>query len=418
MFIYLFVLTKEEENMDKLFMNANMDDNLEIEIEVNAEGAIIEAPEVIVDETTEKTEVLTNDKSTDLIDLAELGIEDTESKDEDSEKIDPLLGLDEKEKSPSSEDIKEKGDKPAVSLEQSSLFNSFASILTDEGVLSATEEELKDVNNAEAFVNLIKETVKKNELSDLNDKQRKAVEAFRSGVPAQEYVESANQLDVLNSITDDHIQADNEESLKLRQDLIVENMISKGFAEAKAVKYAQMHVDAGSDKEEASESHKSLLAGATIDIDARKKDQENKATAKEAKKVAYQTELKKSVETQDIIPGMKLNTSMRESIYKSMTTPAHTNNDGRAYDAVMTEWTKDQGYKMRVHALHVLTDGFKDFTPLYGGKQKTKSSIEKLDELAASGNILSTGKVGGQTPNVDLGKVKSFLDSLPDPNNY
>lgn len=403
-------------------MNADMEDSPEVEIEINAEGVIEEAPKETPEEKTDdKSNVLNQDEKTEntenLIDLTELGIEVAEKpEDDDSDKIDPLADPKEK-KSPSSEEITEPGDKkPKSDSEQPSLFNSFASILADEGVLLT--DEVEKITDAKTFLEAIKTTVKQNEFSDLNDKQKKALEAFRAGVPVEEYVESANQMEILDSIKEEHINGETEESLKLRKDLIVENMMRKGFTETKAERYAEMHVDAGSDKEEALDAHTSLKAIANIDIEKRLADKAEKERKAAEKKAAFQEELKKSVETVDIIPGMKLNSSLRGKVYESMTTPAVTTKDGRAYDAVMTNWTKDQSYKMKVHALHVITKGFTDFTPLYGGKQKSQSAIDRLDQLASEGNILVRGNTASNRPKENLGKVKSFLDSLPDPSNY
>lgn len=409
--------------MEDLFGNIGMNDFEDEQIEISIDGSFEEEQKKPEEKTEDKSKVLeheNNEESTeDLIDLTEIGIEEvaSEEDDESDKKIDPLE--DEKEKkSPSSEDKADTDDKSeSKSAEQPSLFNSFASILADEGVLLVSDEEAEKITDAKSFLEAIKTTVKKNEFSDLTEPQKKALEAFRAGVPAQEYIKSANDMEILDSIKKEDIEGENEQSLKLRKDLIIENMIRKGLTETKAEKYAQMHIDAGSDKEEAVDAHKSLVAMATIDINKRAEEKAEKERKAKERREAFQTELKKSVETVDIIPGMNLNPSIRQEVFKSMTTPVTTTKDGRSYDAVMTNWTKDTGYKMRVHALHVLTKGFTDFTSLYGGKEKSKSAIDRLDQLAAEGAIFTKGKTV-KTENKNTNKVKSFIDSLPDPNKY
>ena len=80
-------------------------------------------------------------------------------------------------------------------------------------------------------------------------------------------------------------------------------------------------------------------------------------------------------------------------------------------DAVMTKWTNDADYKVKVHAMDILTKGFTDLSPLFGGKVQTQSAIEKLNQLAKDGEFKLGGMAKESVQQTNTGN-KSFIDRL------
>tara|TARA_R110002073_G_scaffold96375_5_gene222702 strand:+ start:21 stop:1220 length:1200 start_codon:yes stop_codon:yes gene_type:complete len=345
------------------------------------------------------------------IDLNDVGIITEEKTDAEAAEAEDHK---DKVKSPSSEDISDPK-KTATADESadknSSFFTTIASILADEGDIYLTKEEASEVKTAEGFIETIKKTIKQNEYSNLNPAQQQALKAFEAGVPAQEYVKSQNDIQVLENIQEADINADSEEGKDLRINLMVHNYVTKGIAENEAENLANLQVDAGKDKEVALQAHKALYANAQIDIDARAKEKADKDADAVVRNNEYRANLKANITTADILPGVKLNPTMRDMIYNSVTTPASKRTDGRAMDAVMTKWTNDADYKVKVHAMDILTKGFTDLSPLFGGKVQTQSAIEKLNQLAKDGEFKLGGMAKESVQQTNTGN-KSFIDRL------
>jgi hypothetical protein len=284
-----------------------------------------------------------------------------------------------------------------------------ASALAESGVFSSLgEDELKEIDNADKLLDAIAKQIKANELSDLTEDQKQYVEALRTGVPNDEYTESKTLIQQYKSIDNKKI----EDNVNIQFELIRRSLIAEGISEERAKKLATVAAQSEEGYEEALQAKQALIANEesklTSKIEAAKKANEDKL----AKDQEELSSLKSKInEASELIPGIKVNSQTKEKIFESLTSPVKVEGS-KMLNEVMESY-KNPEYKMKLHALHVITNGFKDFSKF---TQTTKSKVakdleEKLNnqgtQVRGSGSIQST-QFGGKTAS-DISKA---LDNL------
>ena len=373
-------------------MKYNGLEGIDIDALANSEESIVEpviSTEPLVEDVT-GTERQTGDELNKAPDVepepdAEEGIsleELANQGDEDEEIIEEEVSLNNEDgiKDTSQAPAKTKGKSPSSQIPYASL----ASALYDAGVLSE-DDELENVEDAEALMSLMAKQIKANELSDLNDTQKEYLEALRSGVPHQEYAAAKTTASQYEALTDEVIEGDE----KMQHELVRRSFIVKGFSDAKAKAYA----DSLTSPEEAIAAKSELIAHSIAEVE--QKSAANKAIkAAEAKKEAeYLSELKSKInESSEIIPGIKINATTKTKIYNSLVTPVENKGGGELANDVMKKYSSDDDYKTRLHALDVITKGFTDFSKI--AKTEKSNAVRDLDTVlkTTSNSVGGSGK--------------------------
>src|SRR6218665_1374282 len=270
-------------------------------------------------------------------------------------------------------------------------FTSLASALVEAGVFSSlAEEDIKGITDVKTLIEAVGKQVKVSELSGLNDDQKQYLEAIKNGIPQADFSTRKANAAQYQKITDDQISS----APALAKELIKRNFIVKGFDEDKAEKYAALAVKSETAIDEAIEARDTLIAH---EEDILKKEIEAKKLEKLAKEKEVTEKISalksKVTETSEIIPGIKVNSSTKDKIFESMTTPTKMNGD-IPLNEVMEKYKDDADYKLRLHSLHVITKGFTDFSKF---KTTTKSNaVLELEETLKTGSIRtdSPGNLG------------------------
>jgi len=380
---------------DNLFGSVNLDDL------ANSEGAIIEgakpSKEITIDinngkeEKEEKIEV--NKNSVDVDEIANYGDESEEETEESSLKKTKTPVSNEKNTTPSSQ----------------SALTSLATVLHEAGVFSnLAKEDLYKITDVDGLVKTISEQIKSNELSDLDDNQKEYIKAIRDGVSHTTFLERKSNAEQYKNLTDDVI----EKAPQIGFELIKRSLIVQGIDEERAIKLANKAINDEDGLEEALTSRDYLIK---YEEDQLKKEIEAKAKEKEnkIKESLNKIETLKSKinENTEILSGIKVNSQTKEKIFSSMTTPVNAKGE-TLLNEVMDLYGKDDDYKLKVHALHILTKGFTDFS-----KFKTTAKSNALLELEEK---LATGKTPmgnlGNKHNSNLGggsTSRQIVDALP-----
>ncbi len=277
-------------------------------------------------------------------------------------------------------------DNSAAASSSQNTFTSLAMLLKEAGTLSGlSEEDLASITDADSLQAAVDSQIKHNEFADLNDEQKSYLEALALGVPHEAYAQTKANAAQYEKITDETLETRPD----LQAELIKRSFIVKGFDAEKATKYAVLAMKGDDPIEDAKEARNALVAFETNklqeDVSARKqKQQEDMETAQ--KELAS---LKSKVlETSEVIPGIKVNSVTRERIFNSMTTPIKVK-DETPINEVMDLYSNDSEYKMKLHALHVITNGFKDFSKFV--KTAKSSAVSQLEKQIAESSIGLTG---------------------------
>lgn len=262
------------------------------------------------------------------------------------------------------------------------LYSSIAEAMVDEGFFSDFQDEVKECKSA---VDLI-ELVKKQAQSQLDETQKRVNEALENGVQPSEISKAERTLKYLKSITNEHINDDSDNGVHLREQLIYNDYLSKGFSDKKARELTKRAFDAETDKEdaqEALESYKNTIQG---NYDKLLND------AREAKKKIEEEDIKRRNTLKEKILNDKkafgdteLNQSTRQRIYDVATKPHRKDKESGEYltELELFEQEHPLEFLMNVAYYYAITDGFKNNEKITKAAEKkvTKAGLKKLEQV-------------------------------------
>ncbi len=282
-------------------------------------------------------------------------------------------------------------DKPSLEGDSSlSLVSPLALSLREKGILqSLTEDQIKELKDVDQLLDAIVEDRNKHLKHNLNETQLKYLEALEKGIPEEEVKQDLTAEDAYNSLTDEDVAAEP----KLQQQLVYNDLISKGIGKEKAVRAVNSFVKAGTLEEEAKDSLKSLQKNSkealTLKI-AQAKEKEAKEIESKQKEVA---DLKSSILTADeIIKGYKLNDTLKNKVFESMTKVVEVEGK-RPLNVIEVERKKNPvEFDKKLHLLWHLTEGFSNFQNI-NDKQKTSAVNDLKTKLERGGTLGKGAKV-------------------------
>jgi len=321
-----------------------------------------------------------------------------EDTDTDPEETDPT-------KAPASSEGK------GTSSQSQNPFSTFTSVLSDAGTFSSlTDEDIAAVDSAEKMTELIAAQIKVNELKDLNDVQKQYVESIRNGVSQQDFVQHQGAATQYNLISDEALM----DAPEMSKELIKRDFIVKGFDPETADEYAELAMtDPIKGTDAAIKAKSNLVAyeqGAiTSKIEAAKVIKQEKLN-KESEELEV---LKSKInEGKEIFAGVKVNATTKDKIFESMTTPVGTTESGDPVNELMQKYGEDPEFRLKMHAMYILTKGFTSTAKLTSNTKNT--ATKKLAESLAKATQISTGSSftgTGSTTGFTSRKIGEYLNS-------
>ena len=269
----------------------------------------------------------------------------------------------------------------------SDFYYSIANALVEDGILTTLDEDsIKSIKQPEDFAEAIEQEIN----ARLDEKSKRVTSALEANIETDVIKQYEGVLDYLDSLKEDAIIAEDESGEKLRQQLIYQDFINRGYSKERATREVKKSFDSGSDIEDAKdalESNKEFYSGQYDNLI--KNAQKEKALEKERiKKEA--TELKKSLlEDKEVFKGMELDKSVRQKAYESITKPVFKTDDGEYLTAIQKyEYENPVDFRKKLSILFTMTDGFKNLDTLVKGKVKKelKNSLRELESTLKSSN--------------------------------
>lgn len=291
----------------------------------------------------------------------------------------------------------------------------FASVLLEEGVIDAEDDRLEGLSGPSDLVDLIKDTIKKNEYADLNDQAKKMLEDYRKGIPSEVIRNYNNQRLQLERLQASQILPDDSDSdeitaqkEQIRKTLIYNSFVASGINPERAKKLTDRSLELGDDVEDA--------AGALNDLKSiNEKKMEEQRQFAESEKDEAKTKVKKIekqiLETEEILPGMKIPERKRKELFDQMTQPVKVTEQGPIY-AIQELRAKDPvTFDLKLHYLASL--GLFNDNPdisVFGRTSNSKNVKKFTDSLE---NQRSNSFGGGATRQQTFGSVdQDLLKSL------
>lgn len=345
------------------------------------------------------------------LDMSDNGLPDIEeevrdSKEESLEDIDSssdiqeeVLDVENEESDTSSEeesneeDLEEEDEEKEVSSQTSSekrsdkqkFYSSIAKMLQEDGILpDVSDEEIDQVLDPESMSAAIKRQLS----TQLSLQTKRVTEALNYDADIDQVREYETTLQVLDGIDANTLANTDDETIKLRNDLIYQDYVNRGFSEQKALKELKKSINAGTvveDAQEALESNKTFYKNAYAKLLA---DAKKETEAKIAQKEQMIKELEEDiVSDQGFFKALNVDEKTRKKIAKVITAPTFRNKNGGVetelqhyYAENSKDWAKYMGL------FYVMTDGFKNIDKLIGKRVRAekKKGLQRLDDLLNS----------------------------------
>lgn len=328
-------------------------------------------PEVTEQETPQGNE---DKKEKELIDTEGLTASDLFGSEEPESVGDEDNDNTENEKEPKSTKAKE--------TSPDNLYSSIAEAMVDEGFFSDFQDDVKECKSAADLIEL----VKKQTQSQLDETQKRVNEALENGVQPSEISKAERTLKYLKSITNEHINDDSDNGVHLREQLIYNDYLSKGFSDKKARELTKRAFDAETDKEdaqEALESYKNTIQGNYDKLlnDAR----EAKKKLEEEDTQRRNTLKEKILNDKKAFGDTELNQATRQRIYDIATKPHRKDKESGEYltELELFEQEHPVEFLMNVAYYYAMTDGFKSNGKITKAaeRQVTKAGLKKLEQV-------------------------------------
>lgn len=288
-------------------------------------------------------------------------------------------------------------------------FSSIAKAFAEEGIFPDLDDDaIEKVNSPEDFRELIEQRIK----SELDERQKRIDEALNYGVEPSVIKQYENTIAYLDSIDARKISDEGEQGETLRRNLIMQDLMNRGYSRERAVKAAEKSFRNGDDIEDAKEA----LAGnreyfkGQYDKLVKDAKQEQDAQAKAQKEQAEQ--LKNSILSDKKFFGeLEVDKATRKRIFENIAKPTYRDEETGTYLTPIQKYELENKTEFMKYLglIFTLTDGFKNLDTLVKGKvrKEVKKGFRELENTLNNTTRNSDGSlrfVSGVDPESFIGK--------------
>tara|TARA_R110000796_G_scaffold236214_1_gene355446 strand:+ start:15618 stop:16730 length:1113 start_codon:yes stop_codon:yes gene_type:complete len=325
------------------------------------------------------------------------GDDQDEDLNEDPEKVvldneDPDDGIDADE---------ELDDEDESSSSNPNLFKSLSQLLQEKGLISS--EDL-NVTDEDSFVDLFKKEIEKNEYSDITELQKEYLLKLRDGIPHEKAIKDITQTDQLGQVTNELLEQDAD----LRQRVIYQDFINRGYSEEKATKLVQRSLELDVDLEDAQDAMSSIREFSKARMDRENEELKNQKLAQEKTREDNIKKITKEIESiKEIIPGYEVSENVKNKIKDNMFKVIGENPDNNMPENSLMKYQRENPieFDKKLYYLFTITNGFNNFDSI---KQETQSrALQDLEKA-----YKSTTKINDPGSPAYLQDPESYLIDL------
>lgn len=269
-------------------------------------------------------------------------------------------------------------------------FSSIAEAFAEEGILPNLDDEtIKSIKTPEDFRKAIDDYIK----SELDEQQQRVKEALDNNIEPDTIRQYEGVLNYLDSIKAEDLKAEGKQGEELRQRLIFQDYINRGFDKSRAEREVKRAMKNGTDIEDAIEalnSCKDFYQDSYNDLleEAKKarleEEDERKKRAENLKKTIFDEKSK-------FFGDIELDQATRQKVFDNLSKPIYKDpKSGEAFTAIQRfEMEHSDEFLVKLSLLFTLTDNFKSLDKLVASKVK-KGIKRGLKDL--EGRINSTSR--------------------------
>ena len=273
---------------------------------------------------------------------------------------------------------------------KTNFYSSIAKALKEDGIIPDLDE--KEIKSPEDFASGIDKYIK----SKLDEHQKRVAEALELGVEPTEIKRYENTLSYLETIKEETLKDESDKGEKLRQQLIYQDFINRGYSEERAKREVTKSLNSGTDIEDAKEA----LNG---NKEFFKKEYDNLINQAREEELEYEKnrkeqaqKLQKSLLEDTMVFGeLKLDKTIRQKALDNISKPVYKDpKTGELYTAIQ-KYEKDNrvDFLKNIGIIYTLTDGFTNLKGLI--KDKVNNEVKKgIRELEHTLNNTSRSNDG------------------------
>ena len=296
-----------------------------------------------------------------------------------------------------------------TSPKNSEFFSSIAEAFAEEGILPNLDEEtIKKIKTPEDFRQAIDEYIK----SELDEQQQRVKEALDNNIEPDTIKQYESVLDYLDNLKEEDLKANDKQGEELRQRLIYQDYINRGFDKTRAEREVKRAIKNGTDIEDAIEalngckdfyqdSYDKLLEEAKRT--RLKEEDDRKKKAEDLKKSIFDTKSK-------FFGDLELDQATRQKVFDNLSKPIYKDpKSGEAFTAIQRfEMEHSDEFLVKLSLLFTLTDNFKSLDKLVNSKVK-KGIKRGLKDLENKINNTSRDSFGNLRFTSGVNDDESYL---------
>ena len=269
-------------------------------------------------------------------------------------------------------------------------FSSIAEAFAEEGILPNLDDDtIKKIKTPEDFRKAIDDYIN----SELDEQQQRVKEALDNNIEVDTIRQYEGVLNYLDSIKAEDLKAEGKQGEELRQRLIFQDYINRGFDKSRAEREVKRAMKNGTDIEDAIEalnSCRDFYQDSYNDLleEAKKarleEEDERKKRAENLKKTIFD-------EKNKFFGDIELDQATRQKVFDNLSKPIYKDpKSGEAFTAIQRfEMEHSDEFLVKLSLLFTLTDNFKSLDKLVASKVK-KGIKRGLKDL--EGRINSTSR--------------------------
>lgn len=279
-------------------------------------------------------------------------------------------GKDEKGEKEGTESDKGKGTSP-----KKNFYSSIASALKDEGIFPDLDDEtVKSIKSDRDLA----EAVEKQVQAKFDERQKRIDDALNANIEPNVIRQYEKLLTELDSIKEESIKDEGEKGERLRQNLIYQDFINKGYSKERALREVKKSFDTGSDIEDAKEALENNKKFFQNQYDELIEEAQSKEKEQEENIEKQNKELKKSIlEDEKVFGDLVIDKATRQKIYDNVSKASYKDPDTGKYYTAIQKYEKENktDFLKKLGVLFTLTDGFKNLDGLV--KSKVRKEVKK-----------------------------------------
>ena len=313
-------------------------------------------------ETEEHTDEKENNKeSTTEVDVQNLFSDEPES---------VGSGKDNKEKEDTTSE--KSGTSPTV------FYSSLAAALKDDGIFPDLNPE--EISDADKFAEMFEKQVQ----SRLDEKIKRFDDAVNAGVEPTEAARYERYLNYLNSITPEVLSGENEQGEQLRKQIIMQDLINKGYTRDEANEEVTDIFANGTDVKRAERALKSNIGFFNRKYDAIVEEAKEEEQREIQKRNEQAEKLKKDMLSNSKAFGdLEVSQANRQKAFDAISRPVYRDPEtGQMFTAIQKyEKEHSNEFMKNLGLLFVLTDNFTNLNNLVNAKvnKESKRAIRELE---------------------------------------